>query len=309
MNFKIWLKAIRIPFATATIIPVALGSIIAWHDTDKFMWIRFWLAMLGALLIHIGTNLANDYFDHLSGCDKANPNPTPFSGGSRVIQQGLIAPNDILHVSLVSFILGSAIGLYLNYLCGTNIILILGIIGIFLGFFYTAKPFRIGYGSFGELTVGIGFGPLMVLGAYYVQAQNLPFKVFLISIPLGLLIALVLFINEFPDYQADKSVGKRTLVVVLGKKNAVILYHVLLAAAYLTIIVLIIFKFLPFVSLISLLGLPLALRAFVISKKNFNKIYELLPANASTIGLHFIIGLLLCIGFILDKAFYGIGKV
>lgn len=303
MNFKIWLKAIRIPFVTATIIPVALGSIIAWYDTDKFMWMRFWLAMLGALLIHIGTNLANDYFDHLSGCDKANLNPTPFSGGSRVIQQGLIAPRKILYVSLVVFILGSVIGLYLNYLSGKNAILILGIIGVFLGFFYTAKPFRIGYGNLGELAVGVGFGPLMVMGSYYVQAQDLPFRIFLISIPLGILIALVLFINEFPDYAADKAVGKRTLVVILGKKRSVILYHSLLTVTYLTIISLVMFKFLPFICLIALLSLPLAFRAFVISKKNFDKIYELLPANASTIGLHSIIGLLLCIGFILDKAF------
>jgi 1,4-dihydroxy-2-naphthoate octaprenyltransferase len=303
MNFKIWLKAMRIPFATATIIPVALGSIIAWHDTDKFIWMRFWLAMLGALLIHIGTNLANDYFDHLSGCDKANPNPTPFSGGSRVIQQGLIAPKKILYVSLIGFILGSVIGLYLNYLSGKNVILILGIIGVFLGFFYTAKPFRIGYGNLGELAVGVGFGPLMVMGSYYVQAQALPFRIFLISIPIGILIALVLFINEFPDYMADKTVGKRTLVVILGKKRSVILYHSLLAVTYLAIISLMMFKFLPLSCLIALLSLPLAFRAFVISKKNFDKIYELLPANASTIGLHSIIGLLLCIGFILDKAF------
>lgn len=303
MSIKTWLKAARIPFSTATVIPVTLGSIIAWYDTDRFIWMRFFLAMLGALFIHIGTNLANDYFDHLSGCDKANPNPTPFSGGSRVIQEGLISPKEILHVSLASFILGGAIGLYLNYLCGGKAILILGIIGIFLGFFYTAKPFRIGYGSFGELAVGIGFGPLMVLGAYYVQAQNLPFKVFVISIPVGLLIALVLFINEFPDYQADKSVGKRTLVVILGKKKAVILYQILLAAVYLAIIALVIFKFLPVASLITFLGLPLALKAFAVSKKNYDNIYELLPANASTIGLHSIVGLLLCIGFILDKAF------
>lgn len=303
MNFKIWLKAIRIPFVTATIIPVALGSIIAWYDTDKFMWMRFWLTMLGALLIHIGTNLANDYFDHLSGCDKANLNPTPFSGGSRVIQQGLIAPRKILYVSLAVFILGSVIGLYLNYLSGKNVILILGIIGVFLGFFYTAKPFRIGYGNLGELAVGVGFGPLMVMGSYYVQAQDLPFRIFLISIPIGILIALVLFINEFPDYAADKAVGKRTLVVILGKKRSVILYHSLLTATYLTIISLVIFKFLPFICLIALLSLPLAFRAFVISKKNFDKIYELLPANASTIGLHSIIGLLLCIGFILGKVF------
>ncbi len=264
---------------------------------------RFWPTMVGAMLIHMGTNLANDYFDHLSGCDEGNPTPTPFSGGSRVIQDGLIAPKTILYVSLASFILGGTIGLYLNYLCSGNAILFLGVIGVFLGFFYTAKPFRIGYGSFGELAVGFGFGPLIVLGSYYVQAQSLPGKVFLISIPVGILIALVLFINEFPDYLADKKVGKRTLVVILGKRNAVVLYHVFLAAVYLVIISLIIFKFLPVICLIVLLSLPLALKAFAVSRKNFDKIYELLPANASTIALHSLIGLLLCAGLVLDKVF------
>jgi len=303
MNFKIWLKAMRVPFLTATIIPVALGSVVALYDTGKFMWIKFLLAMLGAILVHIGTNLANDYFDHLSGCDKANPNPTPFSGGSRVIQDGLIAPKTILFVSLAAFILGGAIGLYLNHLCGGNVILILGVIGVFLGFFYTAKPFRIGYGSFGELAVGVGFGPLMVMGAYYVQAQHLPFKVFLISIPTGLLIALVLFINEFPDYQADKSVGKRTIVVLLGKKNAVILYHFLLALTYLSIVLLMAFKYVPWSGLLTILSVPLALKAFLTSRNNFDKIYELLPANAATIGLHSLIGILLIVSFILAKIF------
>ncbi|MFQ5951817.1 MAG: prenyltransferase, partial [Candidatus Omnitrophota bacterium] len=197
-GLKLWLKAIRVPFFTATIIPVALGSIIAWHGTNNFIWMKFALAMIGALLIHAGTNLANDYFDHISGCDEANLTPTPFSGGSRVIQEGLIAPKKILYISLAAFILGGSIGLYLNYLCAGNVILILGVIGIFLGIFYTARPLRIGYGSFGELVVGIGFGPLMVLGSYYVQAQTLPLQVLLTSIPVGILIALVLFINEFP---------------------------------------------------------------------------------------------------------------
>ena len=302
-HIKVWLKAARIPFSTATLIPVALGSIIAWRDTGEFMWMRFWLVTAGALLMHMGTNLVNDYFDHLSGCDKANPNPTPFSGGSRVIQQGLIPAGDILRVSLISFTIGSAIGLYLNYLSGGNVILILGIIGVFLGFFYSAKPLSIGYGSLGELATGLGFGPLMVLGAYYVQAQNLILSVFLASIPIGMLIALVLFINEFPDYEADKSVNKRTLVVILGKKNAAVLYYILLAVVYLVIVALVVFKFLPYACLIALLSLPLALKAFLTLKKNYDKINELLPANALTIGLHFITGLLLCAGFILDKIF------
>ncbi|MFQ5952884.1 MAG: prenyltransferase, partial [Candidatus Omnitrophota bacterium] len=114
---------------------------------------------------------------------------------------------------------------------------------------------------------------------------------------------LVLFINEFPDYVGDKSVGKRTLVVILGKKNAVILYHSLLAAAYLIVIALVMFKLLPPLCLIVLLSLPLALRAFMVSRKNFDKIYELLPANAFTIGLHLLFGLLLSVGFVLDKIF------
>src|SRR3989338_1591309 len=105
-RLKVWLKAIRIPFFTATIIPVSLGSIVAWYDTDSFIWIRFGLAMLGALLIHAGTNLANDYFDHLTGCDEANLNHTPFSGGSRVIPEGLILPKKVLYASLLAFILG-----------------------------------------------------------------------------------------------------------------------------------------------------------------------------------------------------------
>ena len=303
INFKLWARAFRVPFFTATIIPVAFGSIAAWRDTSAFSWIRFWLTMIGAILIHAGTNTANDYFDHVSGCDEANPNPTPFSGGSRVIQEGLIPAKKILFVSLSCFALGSAIGLYLNYLCGRNVILILGAIGIFLGIFYSAKPFRIGYGSFGELAVGIGFGPLMVMGAYYVQAKTLPMSAFLISIPVGILIALVLYINEFPDYDGDKAVGKRTLVVILGKKNAVLLYHILLASAYFGIITLIVFGLLPLASLIALITLPVALKAFAVSKDNYDKIRELLPANASTIGLHSMIGILLCVGLVLDKIF------
>ncbi|MEE8317824.1 MAG: 1,4-dihydroxy-2-naphthoate octaprenyltransferase [Candidatus Omnitrophota bacterium] len=306
MNFnrpRIWIRAIRAPFFTATIIPVTLGSIIAWHDTSDFIWLRFWLTMVSILFIHAGTNLANDYFDHLSGCDEANSTPTPFSGGSRVIQEGLIAPKKILYVSLASFIVGSAIGLYLNHMCNGNVILILGMIGVSLGFLYSIKPFRIGYGGLGELAVGVGFGPLILLGSYYVQVQALTFRIFLISIPVGILIALVVFINEFPDYLADKKAGKRTLVVRLGKESAIVLYHILLASVYLVIAGLVIFQFLPILSLIVLLSLPLAIKAFRVSRKNFDKVHELLPVNASTIGLHLLIGLLLSIGIILDKIF------
>ena len=301
INFKLWARAIRAPFFAATVVPVAFGSILAWSGTGGFLWLRFWLAMLGAILVHTGTNLANDYFDHLSGCDAANTDPTPFSGGSRVIQEGQILPGQVLFASFASFALGGMIGLYLNHICLGNTILIIGMVGIFLGIFYTAKPLRIGYGTFGELAVGIGFGPLMVMGSYYVQAEALPFNIFLASLPVGILIALVLYINEFPDYAADKKVGKKTIVVILGKKSAVRLYHILLVSVYALIITLVAFKILPNACLIAFLTLPLALKTFAVSKKNFDKIYELLPANAATIGLHLSIGLLLSAGVVIDK--------
>lgn len=302
-NINLWIKESRAPFFTGSIIPVLLGSALAWYDTSSFLWLNFFLTLIGIVLIHAGTNMANDYFDHVSGCDEANLNPTPFSGGSRMIQNGLIPPKKVLYASLIALSIGSGIGLYLNYVSERNVILILGIIGIFLAFFYTANPFKIAYKTFGELAVGIGFGPLIVMGSYYVQAQSLSIREFLISIPIGILIALILYINEFPDYDSDKQVGKKTLVVVLGKKKAIVLYHILLFTTYLAIILLIVFKALPYMCLIALISLPISIKAFVVSRKNFDKIYELLPANAYTIKLHSSIGLLLCIGVILDKIF------
>ncbi len=282
-------------------VPVILGSVFAWYHTDSFIWVKFSLTMVAALLIHIGTNLANDYFDHLSGCDEQNSTPTPFSGGSRVIQEGLILPKRVLYAAILSFCLGGGIGLYLNYLSQGNVVLILGLIGVFLGFFYTAKPLQIGYGSLGELAVGIGFGPLLVLGAYYVQAQNLPLGVFLISIPIGILITLVLLINEFPDYNSDKAVAKKTVVVILGKKKAIVLYSILLASIYLCLTYLTVAKVLPKACLITFLSLPLALKALKIAWKNFDKIEELLPANILTIKLHLIVGLLMVSGLLFVK--------
>ncbi len=299
----LWIKAVRAPFFTATIVPVVLGATLAWHDNSRLNWQKFLLTFIGVAFIHAGTNLVNDYFDHLSGCDEINKNCTPFSGGSRVIQEKQISAKNIFLAAITCFILGSAIGLYLNYLSGSYVVLRLGVVGVFLGFFYTVKFFRIVYGGFGELAVGIGCGLLIVAGTYYVQLEQLPLRVLLVSLPISILVAMILFINEFPDYLADKAVGKKTLVVILGQQRAMTLYHALLASTYLSIIFLVLFKYLPFFCLITLFSLPLALASFDVSRKNFQKIQELLPANALTIGLHSLVGLLLCAGLAMDKIF------
>ena len=302
-KIKLWLRATRVPFLTATLVPVILGSVAAWHDFNVFSWPLFFLALIGAVFVHLGVNLSNDYFDHISGNDEANKVPTPFSGGSRVIQENLIPAGQILTAAILFFALGASIGLYLNYILPGNTIVILGSIGIFLGLFYTAPPLKIGYNGLGEIITGIGFGPLMVLGSYFVQAKVITLSSFFISIPVAILIALVLFINEFPDYEADKKVRKNTIVVLLGKKFSVNVYIAFLALAYILVIAGSISGLMPYYTLIVFFSLPLAYTAIKTLIKNYDKIEELLPANKATIALHLVFGLLLTAAYVLDAVF------
>lgn len=304
--FQRWLKAIRAPFFTASIVPVILGSVLAWYETGGFNWFYGWLTMFGVILCHTGTNLANDYFDHTSGNDEVNKTPTPFSGGSRIIQQQLLPPRQILLGSLIAFGLCSFIGLYLWLMIGGVMILVLGLIGVLLGFFYTADPIRIGYRGFGlsEAAVGFGVGPLVVLGAYYVQSQRLDWLPLWASVPIGILIALVLYINEFPDYEADKAVSKKTLIVVLGKKKAMYLYDVLLTITYLWVIGGVLLKIFPGLTLLIVLTLPITIKAVRTLHKNYEGVYNLIPANAATILLHLSFGIIFSAGFFLERVIY-----
>lgn len=172
MRMKVWLKAMRAPFFQAVIIPSLLGTVIAWSKAGIFHPGYFVLATLGVVFVNAGTNLANDYFDHQSRADDINKEVTPFSGGSRVIQEGLLPPRWVYLASLVFLGLASLIGLYLTYMRGLAI-LVIGMIGVGSGYFYPASPIKVGYRGWGELLAGINCGPLVVLGAYYVQTKAL----------------------------------------------------------------------------------------------------------------------------------------
>lgn len=302
-KLKIWVKATRASFLTAAILPVLLGAAISWSEAGKFNLLTFLMVIVGVSLLHLAANLCNDYFDHVTRNDWVNKNPTPFSGGSRVIQEGAIAPKGILMFSLACFAAGSFIGLWLNYKIGTNVILFMGIIGVFLGFFYTALPLKIGYRGLGEIIVGFCFGPLVVMGSYYSQAVKFSWAALWASIPIGILVALILFINEFPDFEADSKVNKNTFVVLLGKEKAVVLFNIFLWLVYAVIALCAIFRSLPWISLITFLTIPGAFKIMKVSRSNFDKINELLPANIATIKLHIMVGFLMSVSFLL-KAFF-----
>jgi 1,4-dihydroxy-2-naphthoate octaprenyltransferase len=297
-KISLWIKATRAPFFQASIIPVLVGTVMAYRD-GHFDLILFILTLVAILGIHVGTNVSNDYFDHLSGNDEINLNLTPFSGGSRVIQEGLIAPRTILSVALAGLAVGTVIGIYLSFKRGLALLPI-GAAGVFLGYFYTARPIQYGYRGVGELLVGVLLGPLSVMGAYFVQTQRFGIAVFLASIPIGLLVALILYINEFPDYDADRAVNKRHLIVRLGRKRASRGYLLIMAGIYLSVIIPVVLKIFPLIALLILLTLPIGINAIRVAMTHYDDPRKIIPAQAQTIALHLSIGLLLCIGFFID---------
>lgn len=297
---KTFIRITRAPFLTAVVVPVLLGTAVAWRE-GAFHLGYFCLTLLGAVCIQLGLDMSNDYFDHLSGNDEINKELTPFSGGSRVIQDGTLSAKQVLAGALAFYLAGIAIGLYLSWTRGWTILWI-GLAGVLMAFFHNAPPvnlYRLAPGI-GELAVGLGFGPIALLGAYYVQAQALSLAAVWISIPVGLLIAAVLYINEFPDHDADQAVGKKTLVVVLGRQRAVWGYVVLLVAAFGFVLVGGSTRLFPATTLLALLALPLAYRAVRGIIRHYGDTTQLIPTNAATIQLHLLTGLLLCLSYVIS---------
>ena len=185
---KKWILAIRAPFFTASVAPAVVGVAVAFYEGYAVNWWHAALTLVGLVAVHGGTNLANDYYDHRTRDDWLNLTPTPFSGGSRVIQDGVISPRAMFIYSLACFAVGIACGLYLWRVTPGNVVLWLGLFGVASGFLYTALPVAIGYRGVGEIFVGLNFGPVAVLGAHYVQAGHLSPAALMASVPVGLLL-------------------------------------------------------------------------------------------------------------------------
>lgn len=294
---KFWAMEVRAPFLTASIIPIILGAMIAFTVNGLFDAGLFLLALIAGVFIHMGTNVFNDYFDHRSMDDELNREYVrPFSGGSRMIQLGLMTPLEVLTEAVVLFTLAAAIGVVLAWLRGWPI-LVFGIIGLVSGYFYTAPPLNLASRGIGELVVGVNFGVLMTLGSYYIQTMTFGWTALIASIPPALLIATVLYVNEFPDFRADMAVGKRHLVIRLGREKATWGVPPLFAATYATVVVGAFIGMLPLYTLIVLLALPFAVKASICCLKFHSKPFEMVPANASTIMAHLFTGILLILGF------------
>jgi 1,4-dihydroxy-2-naphthoate octaprenyltransferase len=289
----------RLPFLTATIVPVALGGAVAARD-GRFAWGWFLLALLGGVLIHLGLNMANDLFDDSSGADAANVTPTPFSGGSRVIQYGLVSRRTVVAASVGCYVAAIALGLWLAAARGSGLLLI-GAVGVFLSLAYTAPPLKLVHRGVGEVVTALGFGPVTTLGTYYVCAQRFSGDAVYASLPVALLIALILYVNEIPDRAGDAAVGKRTLPVRWTKERVVAVYAAGAALAYALVLVGVVAGIMPAWTLLALVTAPLARSVHRGLQRTYDKPYELMAAMQNNIALHFVTGLLLVAGYVLDN--------
>ena len=298
-KFRIWLAEMRAPFLTGAIVPVILGTCVAWASSGIFLLDLFLLTLIAGVFIHIASNIANDYYDHKSGTDDSNVDfVRPFTGGSRIIQRGWMSPREVFAEAMVFFILGGGIGLYLAYTRGIEI-LVIGVIGVGSGFFYTAPPFRFVSRGYGEVFIGLNFGVLMTLGAYFVQTQVLAWEAVYPSIPVAILITAVLYINEFPDHDADRDAGKRTIVVRLGRQKAAKGYVILMASVYLSIILFIILSLTNWYTILGIATIPAAVLGSRYALAHYDYSLRLIPAYASTVFNHLFTGLFLALSYIL----------
>lgn len=299
-KMKSWVTEMRLPFITASVIPVLLGTSIAGAVANVFNPLFFVLAMIGGATLHLGANILNDYFDHRSGTDDRNIEfISPFSGGSRVIQLGLLTPLEVMTGGVFFLLVGASIGLFFTWASGW-FVLVLMLVGVASAVFYTAPPLNLVSRGIGEAFIGLNFGYLMTLGAYYVQTGEVSWVPLAAATPVALLIAAVLYINEFPDYTADRAAGKWHLVVRLGRNKAAVGYLAIIAATYASILAAVALRVMPIETLISLVTLPLAVKAVKYTFAYHSQSNNLVPANASTINIHLLTGVLLTAGYILS---------
>jgi len=212
--------AARPQFITASIVPVLVATAyVKWRDGVMDPRLSL-LTLLGMALLHAAGNLLNDFFDHLTGADEANVQfVSPFSGGARAIQRGLVRARHVLLLGLLFLAAGCAIGVYLAATRGLAVLGI-GLVGVVTLFFYTAPPLRLSYAGFGELIIALDFGILPMLGTEYVLVRQCSDAMLLLGLSIACMIVAVLWVNQFPDADSDALVGKRHLVVILGRPLA-----------------------------------------------------------------------------------------
>ena len=286
----VWLNQIRANFLILAVLLVLIGIALSYKylpANQSIRWFDMALILFGTVMAHASVNLFNEYSDHQTGID-SNTKRTPFSGGSGMMNSGLTKPSEVLVASILTLVISASIGIYYGITAHWSVLLIL-LIGAFSIVFYTPLLTKL---VLGELFSGLTLGTMVVLGTFISLTSTpgqsvftlLPFEVIMISIPPGILTALLLLLNQFPDSEADRKGGRNHLVIKFGYKTAAIVYAIGVVATFAIIIVLPLVGISSFWLYLGLLPLPIIFKATVTTLKSYNDVDQLIPALGANIA-------------------------
>ena len=289
-----WLRAIRIRFLLASVIAVSLGLAVTWWHSGAIDIFQAALTMAGVIALHASVDLLNDYWDFKRGIDTRTKR-TGMSGGTGVLPEGLLKPKSVYNAGILFLVAGGLIGGYFVVLHGVviGVILAFAIMSIY---FYSTKIVNWGLA---EVFVAVK-GTLIVMGTYYIQNSELTDVVVLSGIVVGVLSSLVLFVASFPDHDADKEKGRRTLVILAGRQKAVSIFYIFPIISYGIIIGCVAMSIIPVFCLISLAAIPVVISSIRKLKSSISDEDKIIPAMKSTLTFSRIAGALFVIGFLIQ---------
>lgn len=293
MMLSVWFRVIRIRFLLASVIAVSVGLALNWWQNSTIEPFDALLTFAGVMALHASVDLLNDFWDFKRGIDTKTPK-TKMSGGTGVLPEGLLKPSSVYRAGIAFLVIGSAIGAYFVITDGIIIAAILGF-AILSIYFYSTKIVDSGLGEFFVAVKG----SMIVLGTFFIQSGQITIESILAGIVVGSLSSLVLFIASFPDHDADKSKGRKTLVIAVGKQQATKLFWIFPFVSYGAIILGVSLNLFPIITLITFLSIPLMIKSGFGLKKTFDSVENLIPYMSSTLMFSRITGGLFVLSFII----------
>lgn len=290
---SVWLRVIRVRFLLASVIAVMTGLALNWSQNGSIEYFDALLTFAGVMALHASVDLLNDYWDFKRGIDTKTTR-TKMSGGTGVLPEGLLKPSSVYRAGVFFLVLGALIGSYFVITYGILIAIILGF-AILSIYFYSTKIVDSGLGEFFVAVKG----SMIVIGTFYIQSGEVNIESILAGIVIGTLSSLVLFIASFPDHDADKSKGRKTLVITVGKEKARKLFWIFPLFAYGVIVIGVVLNYLPVLTLISLVSLPLIIKSGIGLQKNYDSVDNLVPYMTSTLKFSRLTGILFVISFLI----------
>src|SRR5690625_2838526 len=293
-GYQVWWRILRPHTLTASFIPVFVGTMYAYMVEQVFHLWLFSAMMIAALLIQAATNMFNEYYDYVLGLDTEQS----VRIGGTIVRDG-IAPKSVLRLGFIFFGIAVLIGIYISAMTSWWIAAI-GAFSMLIGYLYTGGPIPIAYTPFGEIVAGFLMGTVMIGISYFIQTLTVTKEVLLISIPIAIFIGAILLSNNIRDLDNDKESGRKTIAILIGRKNAIILLALLFALAYILTIFSVIKGVLPVWSLLTLVSVIKAIEV-IVKFRGKTEPLEMMPAMVATGKTNSMYGFLLGISFILTK--------